>query len=190
MLPDALRISEALAERRVFADPPLSTPGLDWETRIYFRRTPASRDPLTRTARFPAERDLEDFLVANFDYLFPGLRLLDRQYRVDSGQIDLLAQDRDGYVVIELKVADASKDLVHKVDAYMDDVARWVEAKGTGEAVRGIVVTTRVNETMRAQLEAQARADGRRIDWLEYRIDLTLQPVAGSDGTRDSGSAQ
>ena len=78
-------IQQALERRGVYPDPPLTTPGLDWEQRIYFTRTPPTRDPDLQRVRFPAERDLETFLVANFDYLFPGLDLVDRQYRVQSG---------------------------------------------------------------------------------------------------------
>ncbi len=169
-------IEAALLKRGVFADPALTHSGLAWEERIYFTRTRPSPDRDVHRVRFPAERDLETFLEANFDYLFPGLDLVDRQYRVQSGQIDMLARDRDGYVVIELKLGDPSDDLVYAVDRYMDDVANWVADQGGSETVRGLVVAARVDERMRRQLDDLARADGRRIDWMEYRVEFELRP--------------
>ncbi len=118
---------------------------------------------------------METFLVANFDYLFPDLTFVDRQYRVQSGQIDILAKDRDGYVVIELKLDKPSDDLVFAVDRYMDDVANWVAKKGAAESVRGLVIAARVDESMREKLEQLAEADGRRIDWMVYEIQFELR---------------
>lgn len=168
-------IQHALVRRDVYPDPPLTAPRLDWKQRIHFTRTPPSRQPEVHRARFPAERDLETFLVANFDYLFPDLTFVDRQYRVQSGQIDILAKDRDGYVVIELKLDKPSDDLVFAVDRYMDDVANWVAKKGAAESVRGLVIAARVDESMREKLEQLAEADGRRIDWMVYEIQFELR---------------
>lgn len=171
------QIEAALLAVGVYTDPPLSTEDLDWDTRIYFSRTPPTAQPEVQRVRFPAERKLEEFLEANFDYLLPGLDLVQRQYRVQSGQIDMLARDRDGYVVIELKLDEPSDNLVYEIDKYMDDVAAWVADKGTGESVRGIVVSRRFNERMHDILTTLAAADGRRIDWLEYSVDFALRPA-------------
>lgn len=170
------RIQDALVRRAVYPDPPLTTRGLDWNERIYFTRTPPTGRPAVHRVRFPAERDLETFLVANFDYLFPELKLVDRQYRVQSGEIDILARDRDGYVVIELKKERATERLVSQLARYMDDVAKWVAANGASEAVRGLVITSEADAPMRQRLEDLARANGRRVDWMVYEIEFELRP--------------
>lgn len=117
-------------------------------------------------------------MVANFDRLFDGLTFIARQFVVQHGKIDILARDRDGYVVIELKLAAPSDDLVFAVDRYMDDVAAWVAKNGGTERVRGLVVVGKANAAMRDQLDQLAAADGRRIDWMEYRVELRLESVA------------
>lgn len=170
-------IQDALVRRGVHPDPPLTTPELEWEQRIYFTRTKPSRDPNVRRVAFPEERDLESFIEANFDLLFPGLDLEGRQYQVQSGKVDLLARDGDDYVVIELKLDRPSHDLAFQIVRYMDDVSEWLAARGVGVEVRGIVVSKYVDDRMRDHLALLAAASGRRIDLMRYELNLELFPA-------------
>jgi hypothetical protein len=171
------RIEAALEQRRVFADPPLTTPGLDWEQRIHFTRSPQTTRLDEHRVGFRTEYDLETFLVDNFEYVFPGLRLVDRQYAVQSGQVDILAKDDDGYVVIELKKDQPTERLVSQLIRYMDDVAAWLAERGDAAGVRGLVVTEQADDRMHGMLVDLAATRGSRIDWMEYRVELVLRPV-------------
>lgn len=177
-------IQHALASRDVHPDPALTTPGLDWEQRIYLTRTPPSGDQHVERVRFPAERDLEDFLEANFALLFSGMRLEGRQYEVQSGKIDMLARDADGYVVIELKKGRPGDRLVNQLPRYMDDVSNADIARGGSGVVRGLVVASALDVAMHGRLVAIAAPKGRRIDWWQYRIEFEMEsappPVLGS----------
>lgn len=178
-------IEAALKRRGVFADPPLTRPGLDWEERIYFTRTPQEPRSTERRIGFRTERDLEEFLVDNFDLVWPDLRLEGRQWEVQSGKIDLLARDDDGYVVIELKKDRPTKDLVHAVARYIEDVEKWVAERGRSESVRGLIVTGQHDARMHEQLADLALARGHQIDWQMFRLEMVMEPVmpgASGDG--------
>lgn len=168
-------IESALEARGVFADPPLTTPGLDWERRIHFTRTPQTTRLDEHRVGFRREYDLETFLVENFDYVFPDLRLVDRQFEVQSGNIDILAKDDDGFVVIELKRTQPTERLVAQLIRYMDDVATWAATHERGTDVRGLVISEQIDARMHGLLIDLAATRGRRIDWMEYRLELVLR---------------
>jgi restriction system protein len=112
---------------------------------------------------FYMEKQLEDFLVANWEKTALGERfelieengnLVSQQYRTDIGTIDILARDRkDGaYVVIELKRNQSSDDTVGQVLRYMG----WFdEHKKMGKPTRCIII---------------ARAPDRKLDYALRRI--------------------
>ena len=52
-----------------------------------------------------AEAELEEYVIHHLDEIEPGLTIVQSQYILPNGRIDVLAKDRNGqYVVIELKV--------------------------------------------------------------------------------------
>jgi hypothetical protein len=177
------RIEAALTERGIYTQPPLSTPGLDWEQVVYFSRTPSS--PTERRLVFPVEHDLETFLVANWDYLFPDLKLVKRQFDVPSGIIDILAKDAAGYVVIELKTDKQDRRLVNQLADYISDVQEWSARKGKHVPVRGIALTAHRSPRMLDQLRAIGRERGCHIDWITYRMEMTLEQVPSEDEAAD-----
>ncbi len=72
-----------------------------------------------------AERDIEDLIYSNPSCLDDGLELLARQHVVPSGRIDLLAQDRDGnIIVIEIKKETPRDDVLAQVLSYVKYVRR------------------------------------------------------------------
>lgn len=86
---------------------------------------------------FGLERDLQAALRANIEQLEHGLKIVDgnKEQTVESGRIDITAQDRNGAtVIIELKAGTADREAVAQILAYMGDLMR------TGKPVRGILV--------------------------------------------------
>lgn len=103
---------------------------------------PVAGEPaVTNEAReltFTLERDLQAALRQSIGQLEPGLEIIDGggEYTVQSGRIDILAEDPSGaHVVIELKAVRATRDAVAQTLAYMGDISQQTE-----NDVRGILV--------------------------------------------------
>ena len=89
-------------------------------------------------AVFSMERDLNAALRRSLSQLAPDLKAIDggRERSVESGRIDILAEDASGTpVIIELKAVTAPRDAVAQVLSYMGDIATE-----TGKTVRGFLV--------------------------------------------------
>lgn len=72
------------------------------------------------------ERNLEDWLGANPRLLGDEIMLIGRQVKTDHGDIDLLALDAQGrVVVIELKRGRAPRDTVAQLNSYLTAVHGW-----------------------------------------------------------------
>ena len=87
---------------------------------------------------FGLEADLQHALRSNISQLADDLVLMDKGHerRVQSGFIDILAQDPDGtLVVIELKAVPASPATLAQVLSYMNDLQ-----ESERKPVRGIIV--------------------------------------------------
>src|SRR6266851_3417232 len=86
---------------------------------------------------FGLERDLQVALRKNIEQLEPGLKIVDgnKEQIVESGRIDITAEDSSGTtVIIELKAGTADREAVAQILAYMGDLM------SKGKAVRGILV--------------------------------------------------
>lgn len=86
---------------------------------------------------FGIERDLQAALRSHIEQLEQGLKISDggKEQTVESGRIDITAEDRDGaVVVIELKAGEADRDAIGQILAYMGDLTR------DKNPVRGILV--------------------------------------------------
>jgi len=54
-----------------------------------------------------SEEKLEEYLVNNLHKIEEGLVLVDRQFDIENGRLDILAKDKNGnYCIIELKIED------------------------------------------------------------------------------------
>lgn len=87
---------------------------------------------------FSLERDLQTALRDNISQLEPGLEIADggTEMSVETGRIDIVANDRDGVpVIIELKAGTASPKAVAQILGYMGSYMGQ-----TGQDVRGILV--------------------------------------------------
>lgn len=86
---------------------------------------------------FGLERDLQAALRKNIEQLEQGLRIVDgdKEQSVQSGRIDITAEDQSGTtVIIELKAGTADREAVAQILTYMGDLIR------EGKSVRGILV--------------------------------------------------
>ena len=88
-------------------------------------------------ATFGLERDLQIALRKNIEQLEPGLKIADsgKEQRVESGRIDITAEDSAGaVVVIELKTGTADRETIGQILGYMGDMM------AIKKSVRGILV--------------------------------------------------
>lgn len=129
-------------------------------------------------ASFMFERHLEDFLVTNWERTKfansynileeDGIRV-GRQFRTDTGPLDILALSKDGseFLVLELKKGRASDEVVTQTLRYMG----WVQENlcNSSQSVRGCIVA----------LSGDARLENalkmiEKIEFLRYEIDFRL----------------
>ena len=107
---------------------------------------------------FDKEHHLERFILANWDKIVPFKDFeLHRdnpededesacQYRTGIGRIDMLARDKDNWVVIELKRSNSADEVIGQVLRYMG----WIKCHRArpGETVKGIIVAKGFNEKL------------------------------------------
>lgn len=87
---------------------------------------------------FGLERDLQVAIRHNIHQLDPNLTIIDggKERTVASGRTDILARDRVGRVVIELKAGMGDISVIGQVLAYVGDL----QAEDPAEPVRGVVI--------------------------------------------------
>jgi endonuclease len=99
--------------------------------------------------QFELERNLQEALRSEISQLEAGLKVIDAgtEFSVESGQIDILAEDLEGRaVVIELKRGLAKREAIGQIAGYMGDL---VNDEGF-EKVRGILVAAEFDKSCRS----------------------------------------
>jgi Endonuclease NucS len=122
--------------------------------------------------KFGIERDLQAALRRNIEQLEAGLKISDggREHVVESGRIDITAEDRKGgTVVIELKAGEAGRSAVGQILAYMGDLT------DSRKPIRGILVAGEFSP--RAIAAARVVPD---LQLRKYRIKFAFEPVGSS----------
>lgn len=125
---------------------------------------------------FALERQLEDFLVANWDQTSLGRdyeifklndEMVGQQYATDTGPIDILAQSKDGkeLLVIELKRGRVSDRSVGQILRYMSYIKDFDQAK----TVRGIIVGTDEDPGLRRALSMVPD-----VTFFRYKVNFEL----------------
>lgn len=102
---------------------------------------------------FELERHLQESLRGEIEQLEPGLAIIDdgSERSVASGDIDILAQDRDGtLVVIELKRGLARREAIGQITGYMGDLM----VEEPHQNVRGILVAADFDKSCRGSVRA------------------------------------
>lgn len=142
---------------------------------------PLGKIPEEKRLRFPVHAGLERFLAENFPFLFPGLSLVKTEYELPSGnRADMLAKDKTtgDWVVIELKPAVPDRGVVSQIVDYMQEVRSAPPSKRGGHGVRGMVITGEADPVLQEHVQVLAAEEGFQLDWLVYRIEMTLAPPA------------
>lgn len=94
------------------------------------------------------EEELETYIYYHPDAI-GDIKSLQRQYKVQSGIIDLFGEDNDGNkVVIELKTRKRPKDLIWQLKAYTKDIKQIY-----GTKVRTIAITPPLDKNIVSQLK-------------------------------------
>jgi hypothetical protein len=128
-----------------------------------YRELTGAPPPDESQVEFVLEKYLEDFIVTNFNAIFPGqleLCVDGQQYQMvgddlrELGRIDILAREpaTGCYVVIELKKGRESDVVVGQTLRYMG----WVQENlcQEGEGVKGLIVCKDQDERLRYALKA------------------------------------
>lgn len=121
--------------------------------------------------QFEFEQNLQAALRSEIEQLEPGLRIIDDgvERAVESGSIDILAQDVSGaLVVIELKRGTAKRDAIGQILGYMGDLIIDEDA----EAVRGILVAADFDKSCQSAVAMVPNLILRR-----YRYSFAFEPV-------------
>jgi len=135
-----------------------------------------TNDDVENPMAFALEKHLEDFLVSNWantefaktmDIYEVDGEQVGRQFPSDTGNIDILAQTKDGkeLVVIELKRGRVSDIVVGQLLRYMGYVADLDPEK----SVRGIVIGTEDDQRFRRALSMVPNAD-----FYKYEVSFTV----------------
>jgi len=126
---------------------------------------------------FGMEKQLEDFLVTNWDKTIFGKKydliykegdLLSQQYETAVGPIDILAisKNKDEYLVIELKKGRTSDAIVGQMLRYM----AWVrENLAKGKKVSGVIVVLDFDKKLKYSLK-----ELKNIKVYTYKVDFKL----------------
>jgi len=121
--------------------------------------------------QFELERHLQAELRREIAQLEPGLEIIDGgiERSVESGFIDILAQDRSGaLVVVELKAGQARREAVGQIAGYMGDLI--VEEKGI--PIRGILVAAEFDKSCISAVRAIHSLSLKR-----YRFSFSFEEV-------------
>lgn len=128
-------------------------------------------------ASFYMEKELENFLIANWDktelskeyeLIEENGDLISQQFRTDIGIIDILVQDKKTkqLVVIELKRRQTSDDTIGQILRYMG----WLEEhKSNGQSVKGIIIASKYDKKLYYALKRT-----KDIQVYNYKINFSL----------------
>ena len=138
-------------------------------------------DSLLNQGLFYMEKQLEDFIIYNwdntelgkkFELIFEEGELVSQQYKTDIGIIDILAKDKKtgSYVVIELKRNQSSDDTVGQLTRYMG----WIKAKKDNPDVKGIIIAGTFDKKLKYSMQMVPN-----IEVFLYKVDFTLEEFKG-----------
>lgn len=120
---------------------------------------------------FTLETELEKQILLNLEAIEAGLRLKGRQYRTGGGVIDILAEDKNGdLVIIELKSGDADIEVLGQILKYMTSVRRESPQKN----LRGIIIAHEFDDLL---IDSVKSFLGNIIKLMQYELKIELREV-------------
>ncbi|WP_179402226.1 endonuclease NucS domain-containing protein [Burkholderia guangdongensis] len=136
-----------------------------------------------REGRPPLERDVQEFLADSLsESIGEPLTLIQTEYPVSFGRIDILAKDKlDRFVVIELKLGTASRDAVGQLQSYMGALVQ----ENPESFVRGILVGSALDAGAQAALLV-----ANDIQFVSFSIAFTFSHALASKNTYDEWIAR
>jgi len=142
----------------------------------------ASSDEELTAAEFAYESDLRNFLSKNLYLLEPGLKLYEEEgidgveFPAGGRFIDILAvDDREGFVVVELKVSRGYDRAVGQLLRYMGWVAENLAE--SSQIARGFIVAREISEDL---LLACRGLHG--VELFEYELSVSVRKVPKRSG--------
>lgn len=129
-------------------------------------------DPISSTAVFQVEREMQVAVRSQLDRLEAGLVAIDdgREVAVSTGRIDILAKDIDGrHVVIELKAGRCPAGALEQALGYAQALR---EERDGVSSVRVVLIAAEFSDRMRAA--ARAVTD---VSLRTYQFSLQFQEV-------------
>lgn len=176
-------IETALGRRGIFASPPITDPAARLDQFLCFSRTPRNPDrPSRQTFRFPVERELENIVWPNFEYLFPNLKPLTPQYPLRSGsKVDTMATDKASgeRVVMELKVAEQDSGTPIPDRRLHDELRAYEKGRNYRRAVRGIVIFSEPTPTITGHVLGLAAAHDFEVECFIFKVKPCLISAIG-----------
>lgn len=138
----------------------------------------SSKDENLEDPVFALEKHLEEFLIHNWKHTIFGKdydiyqdeeQLQGKQFRTDTGFIDILAisKDKKELLVVELKKGKASDSVVGQIQRYMGDVLE--EFAEEGQTVRGVIIGLEDDLRIRRALKVAPT-----ISFYRYQVNFTL----------------
>jgi len=96
------------------------------------------------------EKEYQEFIGNNVELVEPGLKVVQREYRLPTGPIDFLCLDKDGKEVgLELKYPKAQSKDVRQLDGY---VKEYSNGQNYSHNIRGILVAPEISEKVEENL--------------------------------------
>jgi len=139
-------------------------------------------DSALNQARFYMEKQLEDFIIDNwektelgkkYDLIIEDGVLVSQQYKTDIGSIDILARDKEtkSHVVIELKKGQTSDDTIGQLTRYMG----WIMDKKGDKNVSGVIIAADYDNKLEYALKVL-----QNIRVYLYKVNFTLDEFKGN----------
>ena len=128
-------------------------------------------------SKFAYEKDLQNFLAKNLSLIEPGLSLYMEEeisgieFPAGNRSIDILAIDnKNNYVVIELKVSRGYDRVVGQILRYM----AWIRKNHAeeGQKVRGIIIAREISDDL-----LLACSETNNVELYEYSLSITLKKI-------------
>lgn len=128
-------------------------------------------------SEFAYEKDLQNFLAKNLFLIEPGLSLYFEEeisgieFPVGNRFVDILAvDDKNNYVVIELKVSRGYDRVIGQILRYI----AWIKQNHAekSQKVRGVIIAREISDDLRL-----ACSEINSVELYEYNLSITLKKI-------------